>query len=71
MQTPLFDSMDPGLLAGVDDDNDDDISLVGVQGNDTSLAGMPIPIMINDANDDNSDAESDHNSIDPNKADDN
>ena len=52
----LFDSTDPALLAGVDDDDDDD---------NTSLAGVPIPIMTND--DDNaSDAESDHNSIDPN-----
>ena len=66
----LFDSMDPALLAGVDDD-DDDTSLVGVQGDDTSLAGVPIPIMINNANDDNSDAESDHNSVDPNEANDN
>ena len=66
----FFDSMDPALLAGVDD-NDDDTSLAGVQGDDTSLAGVPIPVVINDANDDNSDAETNHNSIDPNKADNN
>ena len=66
----LFDSTDPTLLAGVDDDVDDDTSLAGVQGNDTSLAGVPIPattIMTND-DDNNLDTESDHNSIDPNKA---
>ena len=68
----LFDSMDPALLAGVDDDDDDDTSLAGLQGNDTSLAGVPIPvIMITNDNDDNSDAESDHNSIDPSELDDN
>ena len=69
----LFDSMDPALLAGVDDDDEDDTFLAGVQGNDTFLAGVPIPattIMTNDDEDD-SDAESDHNSIDPNEADDN
>ena len=47
-----------------------DTSLAGVQGDDTSLAGVPIPVMTNNDNDD-SDAESDHNSIDPNEADDN
>ena len=67
----LFDSTDPALLAGVDDDDDEDTSLAGVQGDNTSLAGVLIPIAINDANDDNSDTESNHNSIDPNKADDN
>ena len=41
-----------------------------MQGDDTSLAGVPIPVMTND-NDDDLDAESDHNSIDPNEADDN
>ena len=68
----LFDSMDPALLAGVDDDDDDDdnTSLAGVQGNNTSLAGVPMPVMTND-NDNDSDAESDHDSIDPNKADNN
>ena len=58
--------MDPALLAGVDDNNDKDTSLAGVHGNDTSLVGVPIPtttIVTND--DDDSDAESDHNSIDP------
>ena len=56
----LFDSTDPALLAGVDDDNDED----------TSPAGVPIPtntVMTN--NDDDSDTESNHNSIDPNEAD--
>ena len=59
----FFDSMDPALLAGVDDDDDDD----------TSLAGVPIPITTNDDDDNNndSDAESDHNSVDPNEADEN
>ena len=50
----LFDSMDPALLAGVDDSDD----------NDTSLAGVPIPVATNDNNDNDSDAESNHNSID-------
>ena len=63
--------MDPALLAGVDDDNDDNTSLAGVQGDNTSLAGVPIPIVLNDDDDDNLDAESNHNSIDPNEADDN
>ena len=65
----LFDYTDPALLAGVDDNDDDDevTSLAGVQGNDTSLAGVPKPITTND-DDDNSDAESNHNSIDPNEA---
>ena len=44
----LFDSTGPGLLVGVDDDNDKDTSLAGVQGDDTSLAGVPIPVMTND-----------------------
>ena len=40
----LFDSTDPALLAGVDDDNDEDTSLAGVHGDDTSsFAGVPIP----------------------------
>ena len=66
----LFDSMDPALLAGVDYNNDEDTSLAGVHDDDTSLAGVPKPtttIMTNDDND--SDAESNHNSIDPNEAD--
>ena len=66
----LFDSTDPALLAGVDDNDDGDTSLAGVQGHDTSLAGVPIPITADDSNDD-SDAESNHNSIDPNEADNN
>ena len=37
---------------------------------DTSLAGVPIPIVSNNNNDD-SDAESNHNSVDPNEANDN
>ena len=71
----LFDSSeDPALLGGVDDANDEDkdTSLAGVHDEDTSLAGVPVPnaaVMINA--DDDSDAESDHNSVDPNKADDN
>ena len=68
----LFDSTDPALLAGVDDDDDDDdTSLAGVQVNGTSLAGELIPVASNNANDDNFDAESDHNSVDPNEADNN
>ena len=39
----LFYSTDPDLLPGVHDDDDKDISLAGVQGDDTSLAGVPIP----------------------------
>ena len=62
--------MDPALLAGVDDDDDDNTSLAGVQGDDPSLAGVSIPIVTNDDNDD-LDGESNHNSVDPNKADDN
>ena len=50
--------------------HDNDSCLGGVQGDNTSLAGVPIPITTNGDND-NSDAESNHNSIDPNKADDN
>ena len=66
----LFDSTDPALFAGVDHDDDAaaDTSLAGVQGNDTSLAGVPIPTETND--DDNSDEESDHTSVDPNEAND-
>ena len=48
-------------------DDDYDTSLAGVQGNNTSLAGVPIPIVTNN-DDDDSDTESDHNSIDPNEA---
>ena len=54
------------------DDDEEDISLAGVHGNDTSLAGVPIPTTTVTTNNDNDlDAESDHNSIDPNKADEN
>ena len=63
----LFDSMDPALLAGVDDNDDEDTSLAGVHGNNTSIAGVPIP-PVTTTNGDDSDAESNHNSIDPNKA---
>ena len=50
------------------------ISFAGVHSKDTSFAGVPVPnttatIMTN--TDDNLDAESDHNSFDPNEADDN
>ena len=38
--------MDPALLAGVDDDDDEDTSLAGVRGDDTSLAGVPIPTVM-------------------------
>ena len=61
------------MLAGVDDTDDKDTFLAGVHGNDTSLAGVPVPnttVAIKNENDD-SDAESDHNSIDPNEVDDN
>ena len=81
MQTPFIGFHGPCFACRRDDDNDDDTSLAGVQGDDTSLAGVQgddtslagvlIPVMINNANDDNSDAESDHNSIDPNVANDN
>ena len=57
----LFDSsMDPTLLAEVDDIDDKDTSFAGVHDKDTSSAGVPVPnttIMTN--TDDNSDAESD------------
>ena len=69
----LFDSsMDPALLAGVDDVDDKDTSFAGLHDEDTSFAGLPVPnttIMTNADND--SDAESNHNFIDPNEADDN
>ena len=44
--------------------------MTGAQGNDTSLAGVPIPIMTTD-NDDHLDTESDHNSVYPNEVHDN
>ena len=69
----LFDSSeDPALLAGVDDADDKDTSFSGVHDKDASLARVPIPnttVTIN--TDDNLDTESDHNSIDPNEANDN
>ena len=54
----------------MDDNDDDDTSLAGVQGNNTSLAEVPIPVTTNDDND-HSDTESNHNSIDSNEVDDN
>ena len=63
----LLDSRDPALVAGVDDNNDEDTFLAGVHGNNTFLAGVPIPTTIIMTNDDNdSDAESNHNSVDLN-----
>ena len=58
-----FDSsMDPALLAGVDDADD----------KDTSLAGVPVPnTTVATKADNDSDAECNHNSVDPNEADDN
>ena len=58
----LFESsVDPALLAGVDDAEDED----------TSLAGVPVPNTTVAMNtEDDSDAESNHNSIDPNEAND-
>ena len=46
----LFDSTDPALLAGVDDGDDNDTSLAGVQGIDASIAGVLIPITTNENN---------------------
>ena len=70
----FYSSVDPALLAGVDDtDDDEDISFAGVHDiDDDSLAGVPVPKTTVTTNaDDDSDAESDHNSIDPNKEDNN
>ena len=58
----------------MDDADDEDTSFAGVHNKDTSFAGVPVPyttttIMTNAY--DNSDAESDHNSIDPNEVDNN
>ena len=64
--------MDPALLAGVDDADDKDTSITGVHDEDTSFAGVPVPnttIMTNADN--NLDAGSDHNSIDPDETNDN
>ena len=64
--------MDSALLTGVDDADDKDSSFAGVHDEDTSLAGMPVPNPPIATNaDDDSDAESDHNSVDPNEANDN
>ena len=69
----LFDSsMDPTLLAGVDHTDDEDTSFAGVHDKDTSFAGVPVPNNTITTNaDDDSDAESDHNFIDPNESNDN
>ena len=69
----LFDSsMDPSLLAGVDDADDKDTSFAGVHNKDISLAGVPVPNTTITTNAyDNLDTESDQNSIDPNEANDN
>ena len=68
-------SIDPALLAGVDDADDDedkDTSLAGVHDEDTSLAGVPEPNTTVVTNtDDDSDTESDHNPVDPNEVDNN
>ena len=53
-----------------DDNDDEDTSLAGVQGDNTYLAGVPIPTTTIVTNNDNDlDAESDHNSVDPNNID--
>ena len=63
--------MDPALLAGLDDTDDEDTSFAGVHDEDTSFTGVPVPNTIIMTNaDNNSDTESNHNSVDPNKADD-
>ena len=61
----LFDSsVDPAFLAGMDDADGKDTSLAGVHDEDTSFAGVPVPNMTVTTNaDNNSDAESDHNSV--------
>ena len=67
--------MDPALLAGVnddDEDNDEDASLAGVHDEDTSLTGVPVPnTNVTTHTDNESDKEPNHDSIDPNEADDN
>ena len=56
----------------MDDTDDKDTSFATVHDEDTSLAGVPVPNTTIATNaDDNSDAESYHNSVDPNKANDN
>ena len=54
------------------DDEDEDTSLAGVHDKVTYLPGVPVPntsVVTNE--EDDSDAESDHNSVDPNEANDN
>ena len=73
----LFDSsMDPALLAGVDEyneDNDEDTSLAGVHDEDTSITGVPIPntqaATTATSADNELDTEPNHDSIEPNEAD--
>ena len=68
----LFDSSkDTALLAGVDDADDKDTSLAGVHNKDTSLAGVPVPNATVMTNADDDLDTCNHNSIDPNEADDN
>ena len=70
--TAFDSSMGPVLLAGVDDVDDEDSSFAEVHNKDTSFTGVPVPNTTIATNaDDNLDTESDHNSIDPNEADDN
>ena len=62
--TAIDSSMDPVLLGGVDDVDDEDNSFVGVHNKDTSFTGVPVPNTTIATNaDDNLDTESDHNSI--------
>ena len=64
--------MDPALVAGVDDADDKDASFAGLNDEHTSFAQVPAPnTTIVTSTDDNSDAESNHNSADPNEANDN
>ena len=64
--------MDPALLAGVDDADAEDTSFTGVHDKVTSFEGVPVPsTTITTNTDDNSDGDSDHNSIAPKKTDDN
>ena len=72
----LFDSfLDLALLPGVDEYNDDDnkanTSLAGVHDEDTSITGVPIPATALTNTNNESDAEPNHGSIDPNEANDN
>ena len=64
--------MDPALIAGVDDADDKATSFAGVHDEATSFAGVLVPNTTVTTNADNTlDEESNHNSIDPKKADDN